>query len=276
VCLQSNASEDFLKRQWSQTATAVLLSLAVAIQAAAGQARPASANGRHSIVGTVADETGAPIESASILVVGKDSLASGTRSDERGHFRIDNIAGSEVRLRARRLGFFPKAIQVRFKSGEAVTTVSVRLERNVASLDTMTVADDSLGGAPDHQLEAFYERARTNHFGHYVTPEDLERMHPAFTSDALRSVPGVRLDPSGKLGNLVRLRGCAIKSPSSARVAPAIWIDGVRVEAAELDEVAPASDVAAIEVYSSFAGVPSRYLDRTATCGTILVWLRLK
>ena len=265
-----------MKRQQSLIAIAAVLSLAVALQAASGQVRAGSADGRHSIVGTVADESGAPIGGATILVVGKDSIALGTRSDERGRFRIDSIAGSEVRLRARRLGYFPKAVQVRLTSGEAITTVSIRLERSVAALDTMTVADDSSGGAPDHLLEAFYERARTNHFGHYVTPEDLERMHPAFTSDALRNVPGVRLDPSGKLGNLVRVRGCAIKSPSSARVAPAIWIDGVRVEAAELDEVAPASDVAAIEVYNSFAGVPSRYLDRTATCGTILIWLRLK
>ena len=34
------------------------------------------------------------------------------------------------------------------------------------------------------------------------------------------------------------------------------------------------AEVAAMEVYYSFAGVPSRYFDRTATCGTILVWLK--
>ena len=89
MCLQLNASEDFLKRHRSLTATAVLLSLAVAIQAAAGQVRVGSATGRHSIVGSVADESGSPIDAATILVVGKDSLALSTRTDERGRFRID-------------------------------------------------------------------------------------------------------------------------------------------------------------------------------------------
>ena len=66
------------------------------------------------------------------------------------------------------------------------------------------------------------------------------------------------------MGNVLLLRGCA----------PLVWVDGVRVPGAQLDEVAPPEDVAGIEIYNSFAGIPARYFDRTATCGTILVWLR--
>lgn len=43
---------------------------------------------------------------------------------------------------------------------------------------------------------------------------------------------------------------------------------------AELDEVVQRADVAGIEVYSALAGIPAQFLDRTAVCGTILVWTR--
>jgi hypothetical protein len=45
---------------------------------------------------------------------------------------------------------------------------------------------------------------------------------------------------------------------------------------AELDDVVQPGDVAAIEVYRDFAGVPAQYFTRTATCGTILVWTKVQ
>ena len=48
----------------------------------------------------------------------------------------------------------------------------------------------------------------------------------------------------------------------------------MRARGAELDDVTRGGDVAAIEVYSSTAGVPAQYTDRSATCGTMLVWLK--
>jgi hypothetical protein len=51
-------------------------------------------------------------------------------------------------------------------------------------------------------------------------------------------------------------------------------VDGVRLPGAELDEYTQGNDVAAIEIYNSFAGIPVQYFDRTAVCGTILVWTK--
>lgn len=240
------------------------------------QAVASSPAAARTVAGTVTDQRGAPIADADIIVVGKDSTTLRTRSDERGQFRIQGLTSSEISLRVRRLGFAAKTIAVSIKESSRVANVFIELEARAAALDPMVVADDSAPGVPDRRLEAFYERARTNHFGHYITQEDLDRQRPNVVSEALRRIPGVQLQATGKLGNYVRLRGCSIQGRSSARVAPAVWVDGVRVEGAELDDVAPPANVAGIEIYNSFAGVPSRYLDRTATCGTILVWLRLK
>jgi hypothetical protein len=256
-------------------ATVGLLWLVGASAASAQSGEVSRPNGRV-IAGTVTDQRGTPLADADIVVVGKDSTGLHVRSDERGQFRISGVLVSELSLRVRRLGFAAKTVDVKVLEPPRVTSIFVELEARAAALDPIVVGDDSVAGVPDRQLDAFRERARTNHFGHFITQEDLDRQRPNVVSEALRKVPGVQLQANGKLGNYVRLRGCAIQGKSSARVSPAVWVDGVRVESAELDDVVAAPNVAGIEIYNSFAGVPPRYLDRTATCGTILVWLRLK
>lgn len=127
------------------------------------------------------------------------------------------------------------------------------------------IAVDTADDAASANLRAFYARERAGGMGYYIDEQRMDALQPATASEALRVVPGVVLvHPARALGTQVRIRGCA----------PLIWIDGQRVVGAELDEVARAADVAAMEVYSSQAGVPAAYADRTATCGTILVWSR--
>ena len=82
-------------------------------------------------------------------------------------------------------------------------------------------------------------------------------------SELMRRVPGARLLPA-RFGSLVRIRGCR----------PTLWIDGIRVSDAELDEAVNINDVAAVEVYNSFAGIPAQYVDRTNDCGAVVVWVK--
>jgi hypothetical protein len=254
----------------------IILGALTAVVGAVASARAQTTGASTGVVaGTVTDQRGTPLADADVIVAGRDSTRLHARSGERGQFRISGVTGPEVTLRVRHLGFAAKTVVVRVLESPQTTSVFVELEARAAALDPVVVGDDSVPGVPDRQLEAFLERARTNHFGHFVTQDDLDRQRPNYVSEALRRIPGVQLQAT-RAGNIVRLRGCAIQGKSSARVSPAVWVDGVRVESAELDEVAPAANVAGIEIYNSFAGVPPRYLDRTATCGTILVWLRLK
>jgi len=132
-----------------------------------------------------------------------------------------------------------------------------------APLDTARIVD-TLETRRDPRLVEFDARARNTPTGHFLDEETIASMHLSLASDALRRVPGISVLPSRGIGNVVRIRGCA----------PLIWVGGQRARGAELDEVVRGADVAAMEIYSSSAGVPAEYADRTATCGTILVWLR--
>jgi hypothetical protein len=44
---------------------------------------------------------------------------------------------------------------------------------------------------------------------------------------------------------------------------------------AEIDEIIAPSEIAGIEIYPSWAGVPAQYMDReNRACGTVLIWSR--
>lgn len=215
----------------------------------------------HSVSGTVADADGNPIDGAAIELRHGDSTTRLLRSDLHGRFRIDTVPAGNNSLRVRHLGFHERTVAV---PADRVATMFVKLDPSVAALDAVAVE----GEGPDvnTKLQEFYARAQSNHFGHFIDEEQLARIHPEQTSDALRAVPGVIVRPSRRIGNEVRIRGCA----------PLVWVDGLRAPGGELDELTRGADVAAMEIYSSIAGVPAQYTDRTATCGTILVWLKTR
>ena len=230
----------------------------------------------YSVWGTVVDGDGSPISGADVILVDHDTATRLTRTDNNGRFRMEALPSALSLFRVRRLGYQPKLLQVKFTKTNRSTNMVVALESAAAVLDTVVAEADTEIVKPNPRLTGFYERSRSNKFGHYLTEEMLARIRPQHTSDALHSVPGVVIRPSGRIGNIVRLRNCGVRGESSERVGPLIWIDGVRVPGAELDEITQGDDVAAIEVYNSFAGIPVQFFDRTAVCGTILVWTKTR
>lgn len=54
-----------------------------------------------------------------------------------------------------------------------------------------------------------------------------------------------------------------------------IWLDGMRVPNAELDDIANPMDIGGIEIYTSWSALPGEYMDRDgAGCGAIVVWTK--
>ena len=227
----------------------------------------------YSVHGTVVSSQGTPVESAEIALLEYNTPSQYARSDSSGHFRFDNFTTSSPSVRVRRLGYQPRIVGVTITRPDHSASVFVTLDPMAAKLDAVNVDDDG-GSAPDALLAGFYERARTNSFGHYIGPEAFAKFRPQWVSDALRNVPGVVVKPTKRIGNSVRIRGCGVPGESPEAVGPLVWLDGVRMPGAELDEVAQAPDVGAIEIYNSFAGIPAQFFDRSAVCGTILIWTR--
>jgi len=254
-----------VRRDWLALAVAVGLGMNVA---AAQGVEPVSLRGKqaapaYSIAGTIVDVDAAPVSDASVEVLEVGAAIKRLRSDSAGRFLASGLATRSVTVRVRRVGYQPRAVPVSIPAGDERTAVVITLEAAPTELGPTTIVADE---EPGQRLREFYERMATNKFGSYIEPKTIEKRRPTFVSEMLRSVPGVRVRPSGGAGNAVTIRGCS----------PVIWIDGARMVHAELDDVVQASDVSAIEVYRSFSGIPAEYFDRAATCGTILVWTKLQ
>jgi hypothetical protein len=214
------------------------------------------------VQGTVVGLAAAPVANAEVVV------SAGTRSPRRlqtdsvGRFAITGLGEPTIALHVRAFGYSPKTSSISITSPDHRASVTIVLDPLAAELTTAEIT--AAGADADRKLVEYYTRKSSNGFGRFIDEAQIEKQKPRVVSEMLRSMPGVTLDPSGRIGNIVRIRGCS----------PLVWVDGVRMPGAQLDEVAPVADVAGIEIYNSFAGIPARYFDRSATCGTILVWLK--
>jgi len=223
----------------------------------------AQASGTYKLYGLITAEGGDALPDAEVRFTPPDGAVRLLHTDSTGRYVFANLAAPTGKLLVRHFGFEAKTIDVSMKRADQVDTVNVELPAMAQQLNAIQTTADSIL-LQDPRLRAFEERAESNAFGHYVRPERIAELHPSWTSDALRGLPGVQLRPSPKLGNEVRIRGCM----------PLVWVDGNRMPGVELDDATHTNDVAAIEVYNSLSGVPPRYSDVSATCGTILVWLK--
>lgn len=219
--------------------------------------------GEYSLIGTITSTDAEPVAGAQVTIQSRgDRELRQVQSDSLGHFAATHLADVPSAVRVRALGFVARTMEVPEPGASHRVSVAVTLERAVAQLSNMSVT----AAAPDSdsKLADYRERKATNSFARFIDGDEILRRKPPFVSEMLRGIGGVSLIAEGRMGNVVHIRGCT----------PLVWVDGVRMPGAQLDEVAAPEDVAAIEIYNSFAGIPARYFDRAARCGTILVWLR--
>lgn len=224
----------------------------------AGPARPG-----YTLVGVVVDSAGNGVPQAQIELLARGLVVARLRSDTSGHFRARDIDARSLDVSVRRLGFEPDTVPVLIPADLEQAEVRIVLAPVVTQLSPTQVLAEHKA---DRRLHSFYERQADNKYGSYIAPETIERRQPIFISELLRAVPGVKVQPSSRAGNRVTIRGCA----------PVVWVDGARMQDAQVDDVVEPQDVAAIEIYRSFSGLPSQYFDRSANCGTIIVWTKVR
>jgi len=181
------------------------------------------------------------------------------RSDNDGRFTFANVPLGPGKLTVRRMGYRVRTIPLDMFKVNAGEPLKVDLESLATDLDTVTV--DAMSG----RMEEFYYHKQTSNFGYFIDQAEIKKRAPRYVSELFRTVPGARIQVSRRIGNTVTLRGCQ----------PRIWVDGVKMQDTEVDEVANVEEVAAMEVYPSWAGTPPQYMDReTRACGTIVIWSR--
>jgi len=211
------------------------------------------------IEGVVMDDAHDPIPSAQIALALEGATQLLARAGNDGKFTFSNVPLGPGKLTVRRMGYRVRTIPLDMFKASAGEPLEIDLESLATEMDTVTV--DAMKG----RMEEFYYHKNTSNFGYFIDQPEIKKRAPRYLSELFRTIPGARIQVSRRIGNTVTLRGCQ----------PRIWVDGVKTQDTELDEVANVDEVAALEVYPSWAGTPPQYMDReTRACGTIIVWSR--
>jgi hypothetical protein len=244
----------------------LLLGLAVTFRyPAAGQDKASPEATRqvqtYRVSGVVTDGERQPLAEVEVTTGDTGTSAVSVKTDGRGRFELGQFRPGILSVRARRLGYEQRTLEVEVGAGGHPSSVEIVLRAVPQELGEVYVSASSHG-----RLSGFYERKQQlGTFGRFLDQEEIRRIGPRNASDLLRKVPGVSFAASPNGGNTIRMRGCQ----------PMVRVDDQRVPGAELDELVLPTDIAAIEVYSSAAGIPAQYVERgNRLCGLILVWTK--
>jgi len=219
----------------------------------------AQAPASYSLSGVVHDETNAPVTSAQLKLARGGHLEQSATTGADGRFIFKGVAPGDLQISIRRMGYKVSSRNVTVSGPSQPSPLDIALQTVATDVDPVMVEGE------DAKMKEFNLRRSSNNFGKYFDGDEIMRRDPRLTSELLRTVPGASIGASTRVGNRVLLRGCK----------PTIFLNGMKAYGAELDEVAYPSDVAGIEIYLSWAGLPPQYQDReNPGCGAIIVWTR--
>jgi hypothetical protein len=216
--------------------------------------RPVTING---IV--VGEDDHAPLPDAVIGLLRQGQTLASIRSGSDGRFAFADISPGAAFITVRRLGYQPRKVEVDISTSTAKEPLELTLAPVATDIEAVTIE-----GATG-KLQGFNDRRGRSSFGYFFDQNDIRKKSPRYVSELFRTIPGARLRVSRRAGNVLELRNCT----------PRIWLDGVRADNAEIDELISPSEIAGMEIYPSFAGVPAEYMDKeNRACGVVLVWSR--
>jgi vitamin B12 transporter len=193
----------------------VLIALAVA-QSAHG--RPRQQESAAAVAGRVTDPRGAGVAGASVRLYARDRSGQhaplSTVTDASGGYRFERLAPGEYAVEAEAEGFARAAARVvRVASGgAAVAGVDVRLEVAGVSEQVVVTASD----APQTVDEV--SKAVT-----VVGGREMEERDESHLAEALRTVPGLRVQQLGGPGSFTTIKTRGLRNQDTA-----LLIDGLR------------------------------------------------
>lgn len=233
----------------------------------AHQTRDASTRWPGTLIGLITDSHGQPIPDAQIELSG-DSV--GTRSDEKGKFRLANLPAGTWDVVAQRVGFLPSRTPVDLRPG-TVTTTAIPLRSATNILDTVRV----VAHAPDPlELAA---KAREYPGATFFSRAKIDSIHPDHVTDILRQAPGVQLVyPDSGGPPLVQMLRSRFAHLNHAGICPVeYYVDGVRFDMENSPDInLHPAEIEAIEVYDGASKIPPQYNSGEASCGVIVIWTR--
>ncbi|MGI9089865.1 MAG: carboxypeptidase regulatory-like domain-containing protein, partial [Gemmatimonadaceae bacterium] len=198
--------------------------------------RPARAlaTGSAVIRGKVTNAGGVPVSDARISVQGSSAT---TASNADGSFTLSGVPAGTQSVLVRRVGYEPveRPIDVRSRLPNELT---VRLGSYTPQLATVEVKEKQT----DRFGSTGFDKRRTNGMGKYLDEDQIAKIAPTFTTDALRRIPGLSVTGSGQNANLTTTRG-------NGCVAYLIDRNPMRLGGSSIDDLVNAQDVSAVEFY---------------------------
>lgn len=247
--------------------------------------------------------TGDPVRLGLLTLISPDNNTVATvLTDANGYWKLEAPMPGIYRVGAQRIGYRSWVSEpVEMAADDALDSV-FHLEPMPVALDPIDVRARALREYLEHS--GFFERQRGN-FGHFVTPEDIDRRQAARVTDLLAAIPGVQrvYVTGGSVGpTQIQLRGSSLSQGGTCR--PRVFVDGlmysrgdsrpVRMsediateqatddllqrmdQALSLDDIGHPSTIAAVEVYRSASQVPVQFGGTSVEtlCGVIVIWTR--
>src|SRR3982750_151518 len=172
----------------------------------------ANVNAQEAISGQVKDEQGANVTGASVRLRSRDGLDRATTTDSSGSFSFADVNNGNYLLEVKSTGFAVLTTEVQVRQGK---NDALSLTLKLAGINEQVVV--TAAGTPQRADEI--SKAVS-----VVNAQEIERRHELTVAEALRGVPGLRVQQQGSLGELtsLRLRG-------QRNFDTAILLDGLRM-----------------------------------------------
>ena len=221
----------------------------------------------------LAAESKAPVAGAEVTVIGQ---ASNAISDSLGRFSLRDVKMGIAFLITRAVGFRPDTARLEIFPDESISR-DVTLQPSSTTLGTVVVRDSmTLTSA---KLMEFNERRRSAVGGRFLDSTVIKKWESRKTGDIFSTIPGVDVTRQRSSAFLIGSRASQPLRPST-RPTPCymdIYLDGAPLALGNTSfDVNSISlvHIAAVEVYSGPASVPSRYNRTSGGCGVVLIWTK--
>lgn len=215
-------------------------------------------SGNSRLTGKVLNKAGGPIQSARVSIDGAAPVAI---TNDRGEFTLDSLPSGTQTVEVRKIGY-------------AATEKPVELSmRNVAqttiTLDVAELAPVRIVAGSDRVLEDLgYADRKRRGLGTFIDGDKIAEQAVRF-SDAMRTVPGIRVAPAGNGRSVLTnsrdpIGGCVVT-----------YVDNImwrEMQPGDLDDFVQPSEVRAVEVYSSNNTPMQFQAPGMTSCATIVVW----
>jgi hypothetical protein len=215
-------------------------------------------SGDSRLTGRILNKAGGPIQSARVSVEGAAPVAI---TNERGEFTLDSLPSGTQTVGVRKIGYAQTEKSVELSSRDAA--------RTTITLDVAELAPVRIIAGSDRVLEdlGFNDRKRRG-LGTFLDGEKIAQQAVRF-SDALRTVPGIRVQPAGNG------RSTFVNSRDPAGGCVLTWVDNAiwrEMTPGDLDDFVMPSEVRAVEVYSS-NNTPAQFqMAGSTSCAAVVIW----